>query len=125
MLTLTVLPALSRTSPYSRHPSRHPSLSRALPLSPSLGLSPSLQIEFLVKDGAPLETVVAASSAKEAWDLLSERYNGVGNARVGHLMTQVYNTRFSLSRFASLLLLYRPSATHKAPGQLGGLPVCL
>jgi hypothetical protein len=53
------------------------------------------QIEFLVKDGAPLETVVAASSAKEAWDLLSERYNGVGNARVGHLMTQVYNTRFA------------------------------
>ena len=53
------------------------------------------QIEFVVKDGAPLDTVVAASSTKEAWDLLSERYNGVGNARVGHLMTQVYNTRFT------------------------------
>jgi transposase InsO family protein len=53
------------------------------------------QIEFTVRDGAPLDTVIAATSAKEAWDLLSERYNGVGNARVGHLMTQVYNTRFT------------------------------
>ena len=53
------------------------------------------QIEFNVRDGAPFDTVVAANSAKEAWDLLSERYNGVGNARVGHLMTQVYNTKFT------------------------------
>ena len=53
------------------------------------------QIEFIVRDGAPLDTVIAASSAKEAWDLLSECYNGKGTEHVGHLMTQVYNTKFT------------------------------
>jgi hypothetical protein len=40
------------------------------------------QIKFVVRDGAPLDTVVATSSAKEAWDLLSERYNGKGTKHV-------------------------------------------
>jgi hypothetical protein len=50
------------------------------------------QIEFILKDGGPLDTVVAANSAKEAWDLLAERYTGKGMEHIRQLMTQVVTT---------------------------------
>ena len=53
------------------------------------------QIEFTIKDGGPLNTVADATSAKDAWDKLSECYAGKGTHRVGTLMSKVFNTKLN------------------------------
>ena len=42
------------------------------------------QIEFTIKDD-PLQTVMDATSAKDAWDRLCDRYEGKGKKRLVHL----------------------------------------
>jgi hypothetical protein len=52
------------------------------------------QIEFTIKDD-PLQTVMDASSAKDAWDRLCDRYKGKGKNRLVCLIDKVFHTTFT------------------------------
>jgi hypothetical protein len=52
------------------------------------------QIEFTIKDD-PLQTVMDATSAKDAWDRLCDRYEGKGKKRLVRLIDKVFHTTFT------------------------------
>jgi transposase InsO family protein len=52
------------------------------------------QIEFTIKDD-PLQTILDATSAKDAWDRLCDRYEGKGKKRLVRLCDKVFHTKFT------------------------------
>ena len=52
------------------------------------------QIEFTIAN-APLQTILDATSSKEAWDRLCERYEGKGKKCLVRLIDKVFHTAFT------------------------------
>ena len=52
------------------------------------------QIEFTIKDN-PLQTILDATSAKDAWDQLCNRYEGKGKKCLVCLCNKVFHIKFT------------------------------
>ena len=52
------------------------------------------QIEFTIQDD-PLQTIMDANSAKDAWDRLCDQYEGKGKKCLVQLIDKVFHTKFT------------------------------
>lgn len=52
------------------------------------------QIEFTIQDN-PLQTIMDAMSAKDAWDRLCDCYEGKGKKHLARLINMVFHTKFT------------------------------